>query len=375
MGSTTECDHKHRRTMHMINAEYMGSTTECDHKHRRTMHMLETENMRAWLSLANTVLVSIAMVIWYFAIWQEEKEEIDESKIIIIEDEKERKGGEIDKNTKGIKDDKGEFENPKEKQTNKDDEIANKIEEDFIQVEQQETDSVGVTFQWPRHKDTMEEVRSCKHELEDDVLDKLESLGIRRDSKCGETKDAEQDTLISRDPADENTNKTESQELEIPKPIKTIRKISLGATFQWPRHNDTVEELRAYKDDYKYELGSDVLDRLQSMGIRRKSEDTKADTTVPLADTARLSGKLLGKKVRICWDNFLAKSRPGLENEAELPRPNKSLNKRKKKSSKGGKKEDNLKKQSQTFVDIIKEENSSSVVCRLKFLISLFSAI
>merc|ERR1712013_792163 len=150
----------------------MGSTTECDHKHRRTMHMLETENMRAWLSLANTGLVSIAMVIWYFAIWQEEKEEIDESKIIIIEDEKERKGREIDKNTKGIKDDKGEFENPKEKQTNKDDEIANKIE--------------------------------------DDVLDKLESLGIRRDSKCGETKDAEQDTLISRDPADENTNKTES---------------------------------------------------------------------------------------------------------------------------------------------------------------------
>merc|ERR1712177_68733 len=115
----------------------MGSTTECD-LHRRTMHMLETENMRAWLSLANTVLVSIAMVIWYFAIWQEEKEEIDESKIIIIEDEKERKGCEIDKNTKGIKD---EFEKPKEKQTIKDDEIAAKIEEDFIQVEQQDTDS------------------------------------------------------------------------------------------------------------------------------------------------------------------------------------------------------------------------------------------
>merc|ERR1712112_561364 len=112
----------------------MGSTARCSHMQRRTMdkEMVETENMRAWLSLANTVLVSIAMVIWYFAIWQEEKEEIDESKIIIIEDEKERKGCEIDKNTKGIKDDKGEFEKPKEKQTIKDDEIAAKIEEDFI---------------------------------------------------------------------------------------------------------------------------------------------------------------------------------------------------------------------------------------------------
>merc|ERR1712013_604636 len=46
MGSTTECDHKHRRTMHMLETENMGRTTECDHKHRRTMHMLETENMR-----------------------------------------------------------------------------------------------------------------------------------------------------------------------------------------------------------------------------------------------------------------------------------------------------------------------------------------
>merc|ERR550519_52117 len=151
--------------------------------------------------------------------------------------------------------------------------------------------------------------------------------------------------------------------LEIPRTIKAVRKVSLGATFQWPRHKDTVEEMRACKDDNKYELDTDVLDRLQSMGIRRNNEDTKPDTTVPLADTARLSGKLLGKKVRICWDNFLAKSRPGLENDAESPRPSKSLNKRKKKSGKGGKKEENIKKQSQTFVEIIKEENPSRVVC------------
>merc|ERR1712240_641278 len=71
----------------------MGSTAKCNHMRRRTMdkEMIETNNMRAWLSLANTVLVSIAMVLWYFAIWQEEKEEIDESKVVIIENDKENR--------------------------------------------------------------------------------------------------------------------------------------------------------------------------------------------------------------------------------------------------------------------------------------------
>jgi len=326
--------------------------------------MLETENMRAWLSLANTVLVSIAMVIWYFAIWQEEKGEIDESKIIIIENEKEESTCENETNTRSNEQDKEEYEKPK--QTNKDDGNATKGEEDFIQVEQQDTESQN-TFEWPRHKDTMEELRGCRHELEDDVLDRLESLGIRRDSTKGEEiKDDEQDTNkddIIPSEAEDITTKTESQNLEIPRTIKAVKKVSLGATFKWPRHKETVEELRACKDDNKYELDSDVLDRLQSMGIRRDNEDPKPETTVPLADAARLSGKLLGKKVRICWDNFLAKSRPGLENDAESPRQSKSLNKRKKKSAKGGKKENNIKNQSQSFVDIIKEENSSRVVC------------
>merc|ERR1712020_660376 len=67
----------------------MGSTVKRSHMRRRTMdkEMIETDNMRAWLSLANTVLVSIAMVLWYFAIWQEEKEEVDETKVVIIEDD------------------------------------------------------------------------------------------------------------------------------------------------------------------------------------------------------------------------------------------------------------------------------------------------
>merc|ERR1712088_891689 len=205
-------------------------------------------------------------------------------------------GCENETNTRSIEQDKEEYEKPK--QTNKDDGNATKGEEDFIQIEQQDTESqntriVSDTFEWPRHKDTMEELRGCRHELEDDVLDRLKSLGIRRDSTKGEqSKDDEQDTNkdnIIPSEAEENTIKAKSKNLEIPRTFEAVRKVSLGATFQWPRHKDTVEEMRAFKDDNKYELDSDVLDRLQSMGIRRSNEDTKLDTTIPLADTARLS--------------------------------------------------------------------------------------
>merc|ERR1712098_766111 len=121
---------------------------------------------------------------------------------------------------------------------------------------------------------------------------------------------------------------------------KIAKKVSRGAMFQWPRHNDTMEKLRSSQDCDKHKLESDILDRLELLGIRRDTPaTTETSNTVPLADCARLSGKMMGKKVRITWDNFLAKSSPGLENEAESPKQGKSLNKKKKKTQKGGKKE------------------------------------
>merc|ERR1712152_129762 len=99
----------------------MGSTAGCSHMQRRTMdkEMVETDNMRAWLSLANTVLVTIAMVLWYFAIWQEEKEEIDESKVVIIENDKENRKCENQTTTKAFEHDNNEYEIPqKEKDEN-----------------------------------------------------------------------------------------------------------------------------------------------------------------------------------------------------------------------------------------------------------------
>merc|ERR1712025_994472 len=370
----------------------MGSTARCSHMQRRTMdkEMVETDNMRAWLSLANTVLVSIAMVLWYFAIWQEEKEEIDESKVVIIEHNKENRKCENQTTTKVFEHDNNEYEIPRQKT-----ESCHKKEEknakNTTQNEQQDTESqntkaaikkvcLGPTFQWPSHKDTVENLREGnrknRQELGEDILDRLESLGIKRDSsksdqeyeiqqqKCVENQAGleveEINTTSNEDKTKVEEDPTQTKHIKFQN-TKMAKKVSLGATFQWPRHNDTMEKLRSSQDCDTYKLESDILDRLELLGIRRDTPaTTDTSNTVPLADCARLSGKMMGKKVRITWDNFLAKSRPGLENEAESPKQGKSLNKKKKKTQKGGKKEE---KQSKTFVEIIKEENSSSVVC------------
>merc|ERR1712042_235987 len=168
----------------------MGSTAKCNHMRRRTMdkEMIETNNMRAWLSLANTVLVSIAMVLWYFAIWQEEKEEIDESKVVIIENDKENRKYENQTTTKVSGHENNEYEIPRQKSESckKKDETNAK---DTTQNEQQDMESqntkaaikkfcLGPTFQWPSHKDTVDDLREGKsnnrQELGEDIIDRLE---------------------------------------------------------------------------------------------------------------------------------------------------------------------------------------------------------
>merc|ERR1712025_867186 len=206
----------------------MGSTEKCSHMQRRTMdkEMVETDNMRAWLSLANTVLVSIAMVLWYFAIWQEEKEEIDESKVVIIEHNKENRKCENQTTTKVYEHDNNEYEIPRQKSES----------------------CQGPTFQWPSHEDTVEDMREGKNknrqELGEDILDRLKSLGIKRDSsksdqeyeiqqqKCVEdqpeleveeinTTSNEDETKVEEDP-------TETKHIEFQN-TKIAKKVSLGA--------------------------------------------------------------------------------------------------------------------------------------------------
>merc|ERR1719347_1015983 len=70
----------------------------------------------------------------------------------------------------------------------------------------------------------------------------------------------------AKDTAQNEQQDTESQNTEA-----AMKKVCLGPTFQWPSHKDTVENLREDKTKNRQELGEDILDRLESLGIKRDS--------------------------------------------------------------------------------------------------------
>merc|ERR1711892_935009 len=285
-------------------------------KHSQTMDMLETEKVTVWLSLANTVLVSIAIVLWYFAISQEEKEEMDETKIVII--------GE----------DKCEESEPQDINESKPTVI-----EDLMQKEKR----LDNEYEYEKTETLIDEDDSCYQQTTIDKDTKEVNIEERVDH--------------NEDDSEPGVQTLPTQQIS----PEAVKNVFVGPTFQWPRHADTVEHLRSLRDQSRAEISQDVLDRLQSMGIRRDSPNQSV-STVPLSDCARLSGISLGRRVRISWDTFLAKSRPGLGMDADSPKQRKPTNKKKKKSVKGWK-EENMKKQSKSFVEIIGQEDSSKTVC------------
>merc|ERR1719228_2317296 len=68
-----------------------------------------------------------------------------------------------------------------------------------------------------------------------------------------------------------NTTQNEQQDMESQNTKAAIKKVFLGPTFLWPINRDTVEDLREGKTKNRQELGDDLFDRLESLGIRRDS--------------------------------------------------------------------------------------------------------
>jgi len=216
------------------------------------MEIKEEEVFSVWLSLANTVFVSVAVVLWYFFIWQEEeKEQLDESRIIILDNNRETelsqetKMQDINEKSLCLMNDADAIEkssslykqiNPvdydKEDDTNSKTRKTNEIvSEKHERKETFENKTIpATTFKWPLDADILETLRhqQSKSTLKSDILSSLDSMGIRR------------------------------------------------------------------------EVNSEVLD----------------ESTVPLCQSARMAAKLLTKKPWVTFDTFMGKSRPGLEQTA-----------------------------------------------------------
>merc|ERR1712152_8665 len=135
----------------------------------------------------------------------------DESKVVIIENDKENRKCENQTTTKVFEHDNNEYEIPRQKSESSQEKDENNAR-NTTQNEQQDTESqntkaaikkvcLGPTFQWPSHKDTVGDLREDKsnnrQELGEDILDRLESLGIKRDSsKPDQEYEAEQHKCV-----------------------------------------------------------------------------------------------------------------------------------------------------------------------------------
>merc|ERR1712004_687239 len=111
---------------------------------------------------------------------------------------------------------------------------------------------------------------------------------------------------------------------EEPKKKKTtsdVRKQTM-TVFQWPQNAAVLESGRPTTSNG---LSSDLEDKLKDLGIFRAGGD---DDGSQVEGAARRCGlELTKRQVRVSFDTFMAKSRPGLESDEEVkessPKPKK----------------------------------------------------
>jgi len=253
--------------------------------HQQTiMSMSETENITVWLSLANTVFASIVFVLWYFAIWQEEEEKLENDKVFIV-----------DANDSGM--------------CEKDVDNTDTVGEDF---QNNDDKHLYVKPSLNYHDYCCYNQNTAKQTKSTDSV-KVKHIPINSDTKITWA---------------DVVNKTKTIKSD-----KTTHAKHGDAIFQWPKHENTVEKLRYQQVTSQNILSEDLQEKLKSLGILRDPETREGegkgsvDVSVRVSDSARMACKLMDKKkLRITWDNFHAKSRPG----PDLAKSRKSHNYQKK---------------------------------------------
>merc|ERR1712004_304497 len=143
----------------------------------------------------------------------------------------------------------------------------------------------------------------------------IDQIKLRQEESAMQLK--EEKTSIEKDPKKKKTTS------DVKKQTMTV--------FQWPQNAAVLESGRPNTSNG---LSSDLEDKLKDLGIFRKGGDDDGISQVEGA--ARRCGlELTKKQVRVSFDTFMAKSRPGLESDEEVkessPKPKKRHNNNNKK--------------------------------------------
>eukprot|EP00092_Neocalanus_flemingeri_P032955 GFUD01035837.1.p1 GENE.GFUD01035837.1~~GFUD01035837.1.p1 ORF type:complete len:315 (-),score=106.56 GFUD01035837.1:108-1052(-) len=310
-----------------------------------------TENITVWFSVANTLFASIAFILWYFAIWQEKEEKFDADKVLFIDADDH---GKCDNDGNHAKHEADTSDTADEELKSNDDKHLyvspglrngdNMLNyRDYCRY-YQNTSKQGLAG-----KDAQEDIKQTKH---------VKAFPV----------DTENTKIKTVEDADtKKTENTEATHARSAQPhIKATLTLPKKATFQWPKHENTIEQLRSVQAQSRAGISQAVLDKLQSLGIMRDSvqpPSAQAAGSVRVSASARVSAKLCGnKQVRIAWDNFMAKSRPGLDLDSGKTRHTNSQNNNRKNKNKNLSKAANAEKPSKNFFPLIRPDNCANFV-------------
>merc|ERR1711915_703447 len=336
-----------------------------------------TDTVVEWISFANTFLASFIIVLWYFAIWQEDKEDIDETKVTIIEEELSEKHMKSEKSTMVVTNSEENMMQRPKMDEREENPINMNISENQPKI-----------FSWPENQKTLESLtKSVDLTFNQHVIDRLTELGIRRterlESMESNRKTESEENMMEISTTDDKGHNLKTTDISKPfqetvkshenpraleilmegknatldenimaritelgikkkddikttetckktkneKKAKKVQRKPLRS-FKWPQDAHLMEKLRTNKTETT--LKPELEHRLEDFGLVRKSSEPEANADKSLSVRARQTGKMLGRnKVRVCWDGFMAKSRPGLESETDSPKPKKSKTKQK----------------------------------------------
>merc|ERR1711971_1110764 len=127
-------------------------------------------------------------------------------------------------------------------------------------------------------------------------------------------------------------------------------------TFQWPQNASLLESARPTTSTV---LSNALEDKLKDLGIFRTGGDEGSNCQKHVDGAARRCGlELTKKQVRVSFDTFMAKSRPGLESDEEVkemsPKPKR----------KGNNKKNNHVKEKKAVEPATKERKESKTMIR-----------
>eukprot|EP00092_Neocalanus_flemingeri_P038474 GFUD01041885.1.p1 GENE.GFUD01041885.1~~GFUD01041885.1.p1 ORF type:complete len:335 (-),score=118.42 GFUD01041885.1:21-944(-) len=304
------------------------------------MAVLETENITIWFSVANTLFASIAFILWYFAIWQEEEEKFDADKVIIIDADDH------------VKHEADTSDTADEEVKSNDDKHL------YVSPGLRNGDNMLNYRDYCRYyQNTTKQGLSAGKDAQDDIEQTKRVKAFPVDTENTKIKTVE-------DADTKNTENKEATQAPSAQPhIKATLTLPKKATFQWPKHENTIEQLRSAQAQSRAGISQAVLDKLQSLGIMRDSvqpPSVQAAGSVRVSGSARVSAKLCGnKQVRIAWDSFMAKSRPGLDLDSGSPR---QTNYKRKNKNKNLSKAANAEKPTKSFFPLIRPDNCANFV-------------